>query len=152
MKQWVTGLAILFAWMAMLGLSSCGKKAAPALPGKELPFRIEELSATREDGFAVLKGRLVRPSEKKSEVSETEITGWLIYHAQYPMANGPCEGCPLDFNHVYEMDGGVGEDGRFSAHVALESPVEGIHFFQVQLTGRGWAAGPLSNRAKLVIP
>jgi hypothetical protein len=35
--------------------------------------------------------------------------------------------------------------------VALAPPVDGIHFFQVRLSGRGWAAGSLSDRAKLVI-
>jgi hypothetical protein len=151
MKRWVTRLTILFAVVATVGLGACGKKAPPALPGKELPFRVEELSATLESGSAVLKGRLVKPSGKKAEVSETEITGWRVYHAQYPIENGPCEGCPLDFSRVYEMDGRVGEDGRFSTRVALEPPVDGIHFFEVRLTGRGWAAGSLSNRAKLVI-
>jgi hypothetical protein len=151
MKRRIAALTVLFAWMAMLGLSACGKKAAPALPGKELPFRIEELSATLEDGWVVLKGRLVKPAGKNAEISEAEITGWRVYHAHYPIENGPCEGCPLDFSRVYEKDGKVGEDGRFSTRVALEPPVDGIHFFQVRLTGRGWAVGSLSNQAKLVI-
>ncbi len=151
MKRWTAALTILFAWMAMLGLSACGKKGAPELPGKELPFRIEELSATLESGWVVLEGRLVKPSGKKAEISETDITGWRVYHAHYPIENGPCEGCPLDFSRVYEIDGKVGEDGRFSTRVTLDRPVDGIHFFQVRLMGRGWAGGSLSNRAKLVI-
>jgi len=151
MMQRVMGLTILLALTAALSLSACGKKDRPALPGRELPFRIEELSATFESGWAVLKGRPVKPSGKKDEISETEITGWRVYHAHYLIENGPCEGCPLDFSRVHEMEGRVGEDGRFSARVALDPPVDGIHFFQVRLTGRGWAAGSLSDRAKLVI-
>jgi hypothetical protein len=152
MKQRVMGPTILFALAAMVGLTACGKKDRPFLPSKALPFRIEALSATQENDWALLNGRLVKTSEKNSEISEAEITGWLVYHAQYPIESSPCEGCPLDFSRVYHMEGRIGEDGRFSARVALASPIEGIHFFQVQLTGPGWAAGPLSDRAKLVIP
>jgi hypothetical protein len=152
MKRGVaTGLIILFALVAAVGLAACGKKDRPALSDKEFPFRIEELSATLESGWAVLKGRLVKPSGKKTEISESEITGWRVYHAHYPVENGPCEGCPLDFSRVYEIDGKIGEDGQFSTRVVLEPPVKGIHFFEVRLTGRGWAAGALSDRAKLVI-
>jgi len=151
MNRRVLTLTVLITLAATVGLAACGKKDRPSLPKKGLPFRIEELSAIRENDSAVLNGRLVRPSGKESEISETEITGWLVYHAQYPIENGPCEGCPLDFSRVYHMDGKIGEDGRFHARVALESPVEGIHFFQVRLTGSGWAEGPLSDRAKLVI-
>jgi hypothetical protein len=147
----VMGLIVLFALAATTGLSACGKKDLPTLPGKELPFRIEALAATFESGWAVLNGRLVKPSGKKAQVSQTEITGWRVYHAHYPIEKGPCEGCPLDFSRVHEMDGEIGEDGRFIARVALDPPVGGIHFFQVRLTGRGWAVGSLSDRAKLVI-
>jgi hypothetical protein len=151
MKQRVAGLIIFFALAGTLGLSACGRKDVPTLPRRELPFRIEDLSATYEDGLAVLKGRLVKASKKETEVGRTEITGWRVYDAQYPIDNGPCEGCPLDFSRVYEMEGGVGEDGQFNARVALRAPVAGIHFFQVRLFGPGWAPGALSNQAKLVI-
>jgi hypothetical protein len=151
MKQRVGGLIILFALAATLALSACGRKDVPTLPKRELPFRVEDLSATYEDGWAVLKGRLVKASNKETEVSNKEITGWRVYDAQYPLDNAPCEGCPLDFTRAYEMEGGVGEDAQFNARLALDAPVAGIHFFQVQLTGSGWTPGALSNQAKLVI-
>jgi hypothetical protein len=151
MKHRVMGLTILFALAAMLGLSACGKKGSPELPRKELPFRIEDLSATFEDGWVVLTGRLVKPPEKEGEISEKEITGWRVYDARYPLGQGPCEGCPLDFSRVYEVEGRVGDTGQLSARVALEAPTTGIHFFPVRLTGPGWAPGALSNQAKLVV-
>jgi len=151
MKRWAAALTVLFAWMAILGLAACGKKDHPNPPREELPFRIEDLTATEADGWAVLTGRLVRPSGKKAEISETAITGWRVYHAQYPLEYGPCEGCPLDFNRVYEMEGKVGEAGEFHTRVALRKPATGIHYFQVRLAGLGWADGRLSNRAKLVM-
>jgi hypothetical protein len=151
MNRRVVGLIIFMALAATLSLAACGKKDRPAPPESELPFRIDQLSATFEGGWAVLKGRLVKPSGKSAEISETEITGWRVYHAHYPLESGPCEGCPLDFSRVYEMDGRVGEDGQFMTRVALERPVAGIHFFQVRLTGRGWAPSALSDRAKLAI-
>jgi hypothetical protein len=135
-------LAILFVPTA------CGKKGPPFLHEKALLLRVTGLSVEwKYKGFR-LKGELVGPKHEIENPSN--IKGCRVFYASYPLDAPPCEGCPIEYRLLEEIEGQVISEGRFLCEILVEKK-DGFHFFAVRLIGRKGEIGPYSNRAKFVI-
>jgi predicted small lipoprotein YifL len=129
-------------------LLACGKKGPPFLPESNITLTVRELSAQWKNGTVFLVGRIADFRGEKRERSQ--IRGCRVYHAWYALEKQPCDGCPVDYSGYREINDEVLRGEEFFCEVTLNKK-EGTHFFEVRLIGQGGAAGPPSNRTKLII-
>ncbi len=127
---------------------ACGKKGPPFLPKVEFSLGVKKLSAELKKGGVYLQGNIIGPQDET--IDSSTISGCKVFYAFFPVDNPPCEGCPIKFRLLKEIEGKVTIDGRFFCEV-LEKKMTGIYFFKVRLTGKNGGIGPHSNRAKLVL-
>ena len=142
--SWFVLAYLLFALMLLISLS-CGRKGDPFLPQRSTTARVVDLKGAWQGGYIELKGVIVDSADPDSEV-----TGSRVHYAIYPVAEPPCDGCPIEFQgfHVYGTE--AVQEGRFFCKVpgALKG---NIYFFEVQLAGEKGVLGPKSNRTKVVV-
>ncbi len=152
----VMGLAILFSLAATLGLAACGKKDRPRSPRKGIAFQdrgtVGDLGERlgRAEGPA---GEAIGKEGRDQRNGDHRMAGIPRPLSRLRMVLAKAAPWISAVSTRWTVK--VGEDGRFSARVVLEPPVEGIHFFQVRLTGRrlgrgflvgsGQAGDPLSD-------
>ena len=131
--------------LVLLIPASCGRKAKPFLPQKSTDARVVELKGAWQGGYVELKGSVAGASGL-----ESAVTGARVHYAVYPMADPPCDGCPIEFQGFHTFGTEVINDGRFSCNVpgALKG---NIYYFEVQLAGDKGSLGPPSNRAKVTV-
>jgi predicted small lipoprotein YifL len=141
-------IVLILILAIVLITAGCGRKKPPFLPKKEIPIRVEHLEAVWENGVFHLKGTVVYPKGGKEKMPP--VSGCRVYHAFYAQNSPPCEGCPIDFAMLREIEGTVVADKGFSCDVPMKKK-NGIHFFKVCLTGQNGEKGPLSDRAKAII-
>ena len=137
---------ILACLVLMLLISpSCGRKGAPFLPQKSTNARVVDLKGTWQGGYIELKGVIVDSADPDSEV-----TGSRVHYAIYPVAEPPCDGCPIEFQGFHTYGTEVVREGRFFCKIpgALRG---NIYYFEVRLEGEKGVLGPPSNRAKVVV-
>ncbi len=135
-------LSILFA------ITGCGKKGPPFLPEKDISLRVARLSADWKDGTFHLQGGIAGSQDEMD--ASSNIKGCIIFYAFYPADSPPCEGCPIDYTVLKEIEDTVINEGQFLCNVPRERK-KGIYFFKVRLIGREGETGPYSDSAKLVI-
>ncbi len=144
-RQWIV---FILLWALLLIPAACGKKGPPFLPESNIPFRVEQLNAERENEIIILKGRIIDPGGK-----DTDIPGDLdcmVYYAGYSLKNPPCEGCPVH----YRLFRGSSEKNIINEEFICKISGKygkGIHFFKVRLIDTNRAIGPFSDEAKLII-
>jgi predicted small lipoprotein YifL len=144
-RQYIVLILILAIVFITAG---CGRKKPPFLPKKEIPIRVEHLDAVWENGVFHLKGMVLFPEGGKEKMPP--ISGCRVYYAFYAQNSPPCEGCPIDFAVLREIEGTVVAEKEFSCDISMKKK-KGIHFFKVCLTGKNGEKGPLSDRAKAII-
>jgi predicted small lipoprotein YifL len=144
-RQYIVLILILAVVFITAG---CGRKKPPFLPKKNIPIRVENLEAVWEDGFFHLRGTAVYPEGRKEKMPA--VSGCRVYYAFYAQNSPPCEGCPIDFALLREVEGAVVTEKAFSCDVPMKKK-KGIYFFKVCLTGQNKEKGPLSDRAKVTI-
>ena len=138
-------LACLVLALMLLITPSCGKKGDPFLPQISITARVVDLKGAWQEGYIELKGRVQFNSEPDSTV-----TGSRVHYAVYPVAEPPCDGCPIKYQGVHAYGPEVIQEGRFFCKIP--GAVKGsLYYFEVQLTGAKSALGPPSNRAKVVV-
>ena len=112
--------------------AGCGVKAPPVPPDAKPPG-VATLTHTLENGTLVLSWTLAAGSSTPQS--------YTIYRFRVPLADPPCEGCPLVFTRVKT----VPADGRESGAetVSLE---QGYHYgFKITATDAGGREGPDSG-------
>lgn len=137
---------ILACLVLMLLISpSCGRKGEPFLPQKSTNARVVDLKGAWQGGYIELKGVIVDSADPDSEV-----TGSRVHYAIYPVAEPPCDGCPIEFQGFHTYGREVVREGRFFCKIpgALRG---NIYYFEVQLEEEKGVLGPSSNRAKVVV-
>ena len=141
-------LSLLFLGIFLLALPQCGIKAPPFLPKGHILSRVQPLAGEWKDGVVYLKGRVVPP--RGDEKNTTDVLGCRIYHARYDLEDPPCEGCPIQYDRLKDIETGVITGDNFHCRVTgIEK--KGVHFFKVRLLGIKEALGPPSNDVKLTI-
>ena len=135
-------LSILFV------LTGCGKKGPPFLPEKDISLIVARLSADWKDGAFHFQGEIAGPQDEID--ASSNIKGCRIFYAFYSVDSPPCEGCPIDYTVLKEIEGTVINEGQFLCNVSGEKK-KGIYFFKVRLIGQEGETGPYSDRAKLVV-
>jgi hypothetical protein len=125
--------------------ASCGRKGDPFLPQESTNARVDNLSGVWQGGYIELNGSVVGSSDPDST-----ITGARVYYAVYPVAESPCDGCPIDYQGFHTFGSEAVQQSRFFCKIP--GAVKGnIYFFEVQLAGAKGGLGPLSNEAKVVV-
>ena len=104
-----------------------------------------DLKGTWQGGYIELKGVIVDSADPDSEV-----TGSRVHYAIYPVAEPPCDGCPIQFQGFHTYGTEVVREGRFFCKIpgALRG---NIYYFEVRLESEKGVLGPPSNRAKVVV-
>ena len=138
-------LACLALVLLFLITPSCGKKGDPFLPQKTTSARVLDLKGAWKDGYIELTGGVQDPSGQ-----ELTVTGSRIQYAVYPVAEAPCDGCPIEYQGFYTYGPEVVREGRFLCRIpgALKG---NLYYFEVQLLGAKGVLGPPSDRAKVVV-
>jgi len=138
-------LACLFLALMLLIPPSCGVKADPFLPQKSTKVRVVDLKGAWQEGYIELKGGVA-----DSSGTDSMVTGSQIHYAIYPVAEPPCDGCPIEYQGFYTYGSEVVREGRFFCKIP--GAVRGnLYYFEVQLVGAKGGLGPPSNRAKVVV-
>ena len=138
-------LACLVLVLMVLILSSCGVKGDPFLAQKSTNIRVVDLKGVWQEGYIELKGGI-----PDSSGPDSMVTGSRIYYAIYPVAEPPCDGCPIEFQGFYTYGSEVAREGQFFCKIP--GAVKGnIYYFEVQLAGAKGGLGPPSNRAKVAV-
>lgn len=142
-SRWVVACVALV--VLLLITSSCGKKGAPFLPQKTINARVVDLKGTWQAGYIELTGNVQDPSGQ-----ELAVTGSWIQYAVYPVAEPPCDGCPIEPQGFYTYGTESVREGRFFCRIpgALKG---NLYYFEVQLLGAKGDLGPPSDRAKVVV-
>ena len=139
------GFACLLLAFMLLIPASCGVKTKPSLPQKSTNARVVDLKGAWQGGYVELKG-----SVSGSSVPDPEVTGARVHYAVYPVADPPCDGCPIEFQGFHTYGTEVIREDRFFCKIpgALKG---NLYYFEVQLTGNKGSLGPPSNRVKVVV-
>jgi len=138
-------LACVALVLLLLITPSCGKKGDPFLPQKSTNARVMDLKGSWQAGYIELTGSVQDPSGQ-----ESTVTGSRIQYAVYPVAEPPCDGCPIEYQGFYTYGSEVVREGRFFCKIpgALKG---NLYYFEVQLLGEKGVLGPPSNRIKVVV-
>ncbi len=142
------GVVVILLLSILFVLTGCGKKGPPFLPEKDISLRVARLSADWKDGTFHLQGDIVGSQDEMD--ASSDIKGCRIFYAFYSVDSPPCEGCPIDYTVLKEIEDNVINEGQFLCNVSGEKK-KGIYFFKVFLIGKAGETGPYSDRAKLVI-
>jgi hypothetical protein len=135
-------LAYLVLVMMLLISPTCGRKADPFLPQKSTNARVVDLKGVWQGGYIELKGGIADP--------DSAVTGSRVHYAIYPVAEPPCDGCPIEFQGFHAYGTEAVQEGRFFCKIP--GAVKGnIYYFEVQLAGEKGVLGPPSNRVKVVV-
>ncbi len=138
-------LACLVLVLMLLSSPSCGKKGDPFLPQTSTNIRVVDLKGEWQEGYIELKGGV-----QDSSGPDSTVTGSQVRYAIYPVAEPPCDGCPIDYQGFYTYGPEVVQQGQFFCKIP--GAVRGnIYYFEVQLAGAKGGLGPPSNRAKVVV-
>ena len=138
-------LPYLLFVLILLIPASCGRKGDPFLPQKSTNARVVDLKGTWQGAYIELKGGIADAAG-----SDSTLTGARVHYAIYPVAEPPCDGCPIEFQgfHTYGLE--AVREGRFFCKIP--GAVKGnIYYFEVQLAGEKGVLGPPSNRVKVVV-
>jgi hypothetical protein len=143
MRGWAPACFVLA--LTLLILPSCGRKTAPFLSQKSTTAKVVGLKGAWQGGYIELKGEVAG-----REPPDPSITGSRVHYAIYPLAEPPCDGCPIEFQGFHTYGPEVVREGQFFSKIA--GAVKGnIYYFEVQLAGEKGILGPPSNRAKVVV-
>jgi predicted small lipoprotein YifL len=136
------GFACLILAFMLLIPASCGRKGDPFLPQKSTNARVVDLEGAWQGGYIELKGGIAD--------FDSTVTGARVHYAVYPVAESPCDGCPIEFQGFHSYGTEVIREDRFLCKIpgALRG---NVYYFEVQLTGDKGSLGPPSNRAKVVV-
>jgi len=139
------GFACLFLAFMLLIPASCGRKAKPSLPQKTTSARVMDLKGAWQGEYVELKG-----SVSDSSGLDQAVTGARVHYAIYPVADPPCDGCPIEFQGFHTYGTEVIREERFFCKIpgALKG---NIYYFEVQLAGEKGVLGPPSNRVRLMV-
>ncbi|RPJ22402.1 MAG: hypothetical protein EHM26_01575 [Desulfobacteraceae bacterium] len=142
--SWWGFACLLLAFMLLIP-ASCGRKARPSLPQKTTSARVLDLKGAWQGEYVELKG-----SVSDSSGLDQAVTGARVHYAIYPVADPPCDGCPIEFQGFHTYGTEVIREERFFCKIpgALKG---NIYYFEVQLTGDKGSPGPPSNRAKVIV-
>ena len=140
--------AFLILCGVILALAACGKKGPPFLPKAKMPLSVRDLKGHWEKGELILEGSIALPSGEEEFLKE--ISGSRVYYARYPLGEAPCEGCPVQYQGYRETGEASVRGDAYRVRVPIAQE-EGVHFFEVRLTGRTGALGPPSTRITLVV-
>jgi hypothetical protein len=120
---------------------TCGKKSDPFLLEKAFPAKVTDLEFERQKQVIVLRGKISGPKE---------VEGARVYHAQYPLEDSPCEGCPIEYQGHQVFGAGVVTEEGFLCRIPVKGQGQ-AYFFRVNLIGPGKAVGPPSETVKVVV-
>jgi len=137
--------ACLVLVLMLLIPASCGVKGDPFLPQEITNVRVADLKGAWQEGYIELKGGI-----PDSSGPDSTVTGSRVHYAIYPVAEPPCDGCPIEFQGFHTYGPEVVREGQFFCKIP--GAVKGnIYYFEVQLAGAKGGLGPPSNRAKVVV-
>jgi hypothetical protein len=107
--------------------------------------RVVDLKGAWQGGYVELKG-----SVSGSSVPDPAVTGARVHYAVYPVADPPCDGCPIEFQGFHTYGTEVIREDRFFCKIpgALKG---NLYYFEVQLAGEKGVLGPKSNIAKVTV-
>jgi predicted small lipoprotein YifL len=141
----VRALAFLVLVLMLLILPSCGRKGNPFLPRESTNARVVNLKGAWQEGYIELTGGI-----RDSSDPESTVKGSRVQYAIYPVAEPPCDGCPIEFQGFHTFGPEVVREGQFFCKIP--GAVKGnIYYFEVQLSGEKGGLGPPSNRVKVVV-
>lgn len=136
-------LPVLFLLLC-LALISCGKKGDPFLPAVEGDGgRVTGLKGEWDGEYVLLTGRIHEATRQGA--------GIKAYFASYPLAEPPCEGCPIEYQGFQSFGREVMSESGFSCEMTEIKPGN-IYFFEVRVIGPGNRQGPPSNRVQVEVP
>jgi predicted small lipoprotein YifL len=125
------GVALVAAGL-LLNIAGCGVKAPPVAPNAAAPV-IATFGHTLENGRLLLSWSLTADSPDPRQIS--------LYRSQTPLADKPCDGCPLVFKPLKTIPAGGRKDG--SVTIAVD---QGYHYgFKLRATADNGLAGPDSQ-------
>ncbi len=130
---WIGFIALL-----LLAWSACGIKAPPVAPDEKAPL-IKELTHALHDSTLIL-------TWQNTNGAPADI--YTLYQSKTPLAEAPCEGCPLIFKRLDPIPATSQEIERHS--LAIEP---GFRYgFKVTATTRSGREGPASNTIRFSYP
>jgi hypothetical protein len=113
-------------------MAGCGVKAPPVPPDAKPPV-IADLSHTLAEGQLTLNWHLAAGSPT--------AVRYTIYQSRIPLADKPCEGCPLAFKRLLSLPAEGDEGG--TRILAIEP---GYHYgFKMRASGENGLESPDSN-------
>lgn len=131
--------------LTLLVPASCGKKGDPFLPRESTSARVGDLYGVWEGGYIELEG-----SVADSSGPDSAITGARVLYAVYPLAEAPCDGCPIEYQGFHTFGSEAVREGRFFCKIP-GAVKDNVYYFEVRLTGAKGGFGPPSNQAKVVV-
>lgn len=142
---------IVFAIVIIVGVASvaaitgCGVKTSPVPPESIPPAAITDLGFSLDQGQATLRWSIPQGRAAGS----AGLAGFLVYRAVTPATDPVCDGCPVLFRRIAEMDAEAllaGNPDR--KDVTFPQTVDpGYHYiFKVIAYARDGQRGPDSNR------
>jgi len=135
-------LACIVGVLLLLSPASCGRKGDPFLPQTSTNARVVDLKGVWQGGYIELKGGIADP--------DSRVNGSRVHYAIYPVAEPPCDGCPIEFQGFHTYGSESVQEGRFFCKIP--GAVKGnVYYFEVQLAGEKGVLGPHSNRVKVVV-
>lgn len=139
-------ITVILSALCMV-LPACGKKGPPSLPQKEFLLRVENLKAEWTQGKIHLRGDIRGPGG--SGRAKGPVEGCRVYYARYPMADAPCETCPIEYRGYHDLGPEAVTEERFSC--AVPAKAGEISYFRVHLVGNGKVMGPASERVRVAV-
>ena len=136
---------LVFAGVLM-AFPACGKKGPPALPQRGFEARVVHLQGEWREGHVRLSGTVQAPAG-----AGAPVRGGRVEFGGYPLADPPCEGCPVAFEGFQEF----GPDAIQGTTLSWRAPEKShgrILFFRVRLLGPGGAMGLVSETVRVVVP
>lgn len=139
-------VAVVFVTGFILGAVTmgCGVKTSPVPPKSIAPAAITDLGFTLDQGQATLSWSIPRGSD----AGTAGLGGFLVYKAETPASEPVCDGCPVLYRPIANMDAEtllVGAPDR--KNVTLVQPIDpGYHYiFKVVAYSKDGQRGPDSN-------
>jgi hypothetical protein len=118
---------------------SCGKKAPPRLPDRDVAAGVRNLTATLEGGDIVLRWTAMADKDAQG------AGGYFVYRSADPVTEDVCDGCPVLFRRVAEVPmAAPAQEGRRMTY--REAPMPGTRYrFKVVPYDEQKRIGPDSN-------
>ncbi|MEW6669945.1 MAG: hypothetical protein AB1512_32445 [Thermodesulfobacteriota bacterium] len=134
---------VVLALLVMAG--GCGKKGPPFLPEKSFHVQVSGLKAEWDGNYFLLSGRLSQPERARGNVS-----GSRVYFGRYPLADPPCETCPVEFHGYHGFGLEVIQGDEFFCRVPGKMKGH-VYFFKVHLISMEGTLGPASNQVRIAV-